>query len=675
MITWQYTPFLLLILGAGLFTTLLAFYTWRRRAIPGAWLLFAILATASIWSYGYAVEIAAATLPGKLIGLRLQYLGIPTLPVAWLIFAMTYTGHARWIQGRNVLWLLAIPAVTIGLNWTNAWHGLYYAVADVRTAGGLVHFAPTYGPWFWVHSTYSYLCYLVGAILIFQRVRRTQGLERQQSLTMLAGSFPPFITSLVFVVSPSDLDPAPITFTISSALFSWGFFRLRLLDFFPTQIQPLSLTPQTRAASAIQVSRKRILNVALIGIAVLSLLQLLANVLNALSTPPLNWGNLMLYLAGYGLLAAVAFGRRVPYTLRALVFLTIVFLFVLSNLFAHGLDFDGGVAFFAFVIFSYIFFGGRASLLALAVTLLTVGVTAWLLLTGRYAVTPFYEDNTGIAVVFVPLLSFTLFVSVALVALATLQQDLRNLLQRSQDLSAELDEQRALLEERVQERTRALAASAEVSRRLSTILDQNQLVREVVTQLQATFNYYHVHIYLWDETRTRLHMVSGSGRVGQELLARGHSLDPTQGLVGRAATTASAVLASDVHAEPGWLPNPLLPDTRCEAAVPIALGGEALGVLDVQQQQPGALEKSDVDLLESIANQLAIALRNARLYAETQRQAEREALVNQIGQKILQTTDVESAMQAAVRELGRALGARQARVQLGARESDNGRSG
>jgi hypothetical protein len=126
--------------------------------------------------------------------------------------------------------------------------------------------------------------------LIFQRVRRTQGLERQQSLTMLAGSFPPFITSLVFVVSPSDLDPAPITFTISSALFSWGFFRLRLLDFFPTQIQPLSLTPQTRAASAIQVSRKRILNVALIGIAVLSLLQLLANVLNALSTPPLNLG-------------------------------------------------------------------------------------------------------------------------------------------------------------------------------------------------------------------------------------------------------------------------------------------------------------------------------------------------------------------------------------------------
>ncbi|MDV7393089.1 hypothetical protein RZS08_17080, partial [Arthrospira platensis SPKY1] len=186
-------------------------------------------------------------------------------------------------------------------------------------------------------------------------------------------------TSLVFVVSPSNLDPAPITFTISSALFSWGFFRLRLLDFLPGQIQPPLLTPQTRAASAIQLSRERILNVGLVGIVILSLFQLLANVLAALSSPPINWVNLMLYLVGYGLLAAVAFGRRIPYTLRALVFLTIIFLFVLSNLFTNGLDFDGGVAFFAFVIFTYILFGGRASLLALAGTLLTVGVTAWLL--------------------------------------------------------------------------------------------------------------------------------------------------------------------------------------------------------------------------------------------------------------------------------------------------------
>jgi GAF domain-containing protein len=109
-------------------------------------------------------------------------------------------------------------------------------------------------------------------------------------------------------------------------------------------------------------------------------------------------------------------------------------------------------------------------------------------------------------------------------------------------------------------------------------------------------------------------MVSGTGQAGQAMLEAGHKISKGIGLVGRAAGTNSLMLVPDVARDPNWLPHPLLPETKAEVLAPIALGEDVLGVLDVQHNVINGLNQAEADLIQSIANQIAVALRNARLF-------------------------------------------------------------
>ena len=192
-------------------------------------------------------------------------------------------------------------------------------------------------------------------------------------------------------------------------------------------------------------------------------------------------------------------------------------------------------------------------------------------------------------------------------------------------MTSQLRELIGTLEQRVADRTKALATSAEVSRRLSTLFNQEELVREVVEQVQSAFGYYHAHIYLAEGDE--LVMAGGTGEAGAEMLASGHKIPKGRGLVGRAAESNETVLVADTSQDPNWLPNELLPETRAEAAIPISVGNRVLGVLDVQHNVTEGLGEEDMDSLQSIANQVAVALQNARAFTQAEQQRRQNELI------------------------------------------------
>ncbi|HXV99258.1 MAG TPA: cache domain-containing protein, partial [Anaerolineae bacterium] len=196
------------------------------------------------------------------------------------------------------------------------------------------------------------------------------------------------------------------------------------------------------------------------------------------------------------------------------------------------------------------------------------------------------------------------------------------------------------LEQRVIERTQRLELIATLGEQLSAILDLDKLLTTMVNQVQQNFGYYHVHIYLLDDKNENLVVIEGTGNAGAEMKARGHhiALNTPTSLVAQAARNKQIVWVDNVRESPDWLPNPLLPDTQTEMAVPIIIEGKVVGVLDVQGDEVAGLDEADAGLLRSLANQVAVAIRNSRLFAQVETalaeiRATQERYLSQVWQK------------------------------------------
>lgn len=232
------------------------------------------------------------------------------------------------------------------------------------------------------------------------------------------------------------------------------------------------------------------------------------------------------------------------------------------------------------------------------------------------------------------------------------------------------------LEERVAARTKDLATVAEVGTATATILETDRLLKEVVELTKERFNLYHSHIYLLDEQGENLVLTAGAGEPGRIMAAEKRSipLSREQSLVARAARERKGVTVNDVTLAPDFLPNPLLPNTRSELAVPMSVGETLVGVFDIQSEQVGRFTESDVNIQTTLASQIATSIQNARSYERSKAQADLETLANAIGQKIQRATTVEETLQTAVREIGVAIGAARVSAKLDPNLQSNDRT-
>jgi len=130
----------------------------------------------------------------------------------------------------------------------------------------------------------------------------------------------------------------------------------------------------------------------------------------------------------------------------------------------------------------------------------------------------------------------------------------------------------AAQEQQLEDRANRLEVAIDISQRFSAILDLSTLMKEVVINTKETFNYYHIHIYLVDETRENLYVAEGYGRAGEELKAKGHkfSVNAQQSLVARSARERQIINVGNVRDDPTWAPNPILPGGSNRAGYPTA---------------------------------------------------------------------------------------------------------
>lgn len=366
--------------------------------------------------------------------------------------------------------------------------------------------------------------------------------------------------------------------------------------------------------------RERFLSFILRGAVVVGLVALVASIISDIQIQ--GWVDLAVTSAVYGVVLAITF-IRLPYRPRAIGMVILLYALMMNSLLSSGIRGDALPYCVGFSVFSLMLLGVWGGGIALGVSMLSIGIVGWATVTERFSLNYLYDQlDPSVWVssnVSMPMITVLLMLGVVL-----LQREFMAAQKREGLALEEVMRDREELENRVSERTRELSLAAEVGRSVSQLGDINVLLPNAVEMIRSQFNLYYVQIYLAEASGKTLILQAGTGGVGAELMRRGHRLPVGPGSInGVAAAERRVVIVADTATDPIFRPNPLLPETRSELAVPLLVGERMVGVLNLQSRHPGGLSEENRSAFETLAGQLAIALDNAALFVQTE-QARRE---------------------------------------------------
>ncbi len=202
-----------------------------------------------------------------------------------------------------------------------------------------------------------------------------------------------------------------------------------------------------------------------------------------------------------------------------------------------------------------------------------------------------------------------------------------------------------------------LTTAAEVSRAASSILDPARLLPEVVNLIRDRFNFYYVGLFLLDESEEYAVLRAGTGEAGHQMLEMGHKLKVGgTSMIGWCTAHGKARITLDVGKEAVRFDNPLLPGTRSEMALPLISRGRVIGAMTIQSTQSAAFSEEDITVLQTMADQVANGIENARLFKEAQERAEELAALNTIASAISRSLELQDLLREALSEVMSVMG-------------------
>ncbi|APV44978.1 Signal transduction histidine kinase [Dehalogenimonas formicexedens] len=215
---------------------ILSIQVWKSRRKPLVTNFLILMASLIAWSFAAIMEQATPDLAGKTFWIYFSYFGIVPLPIAWLCFCLRYASKEKWITPRNIVAISVLPVVTLILVWTNSAHHLMWKDIWLNTSGNHPVDEVTHGAWFWVFASYSYVLLATGTWNLFNLMRHSTGIYRNQIMVMFLGTFVPWLGNALFLMAPSmfsSVDPTPLAFAITGVVFYFGLSRFHLVEVAP----------------------------------------------------------------------------------------------------------------------------------------------------------------------------------------------------------------------------------------------------------------------------------------------------------------------------------------------------------------------------------------------------------------------------------------------------------
>ena len=310
---------------------------------------------------------------------------------------------------------------------------------------------------------------------------------------------------------------------------------------------------------------------------------------------------------------------RFPYSIRMGVFLLSIFALALGELFTHGILGDSLFFFLGLIVFATLMLSPRAGIAAIVLDILTFVVIGLLMQNGQLIpinpnaspAKPSDWISAGAAI--------TMFGVIIILGFQRLEAAIFETQKQIQSTLSVLKHERDNLENSVTERTQLLQKVNRVGRSITAILDPNELLNHAVFLISDELECYYTAIFIIDATNQWAELRAATGDAGRVLIENKHHLNINgKSAVGTAIRVKQARFTVDGGTDSVRSDNPLLPYTRSQIALPLAIGDRVIGALELHSTKENAFLQQDADAYQNMANQISIAIENSRLFTESQ---------------------------------------------------------